>query len=67
MTTTQEIIQQQQEIIEQYRVVANTYKDSQDKLYEYINQIHQLLTTKDPIAIKTAMAHLSKLAEKAKQ
>lgn len=67
MTTTQEIIQQQQELIEQYRIIMNTYKDSQDKLYEYINQIYQLLTTKDPIATKTAMAHLGKLAEKAKQ
>ena len=67
MTTPQEIIKQQQELIEQYRLVANTYKDSQDKLYDYINQIYKLLLTKDPIAAKTAMAHLGKLAEKAKQ
>ena len=67
MTTQEEIIKQQQELITQYRLVMNTYKDSQDKLYEYINQIYQLLTTKDPIATKTAIAHLSKLAEKAKQ
>lgn len=67
MATPQEIIQQQQELIEQYRLVANTYKDSQDKLYDYINQIYKLLLTEDPIAAKTAMAHLGKLAEKAKQ
>lgn len=67
MTTQEEIIKQQQELIEQYRLVANTYKDSQDKLYDYINQIYKLLLTKDPIATKTAMSHLSKLAEKAKQ
>lgn len=67
MTTSQEIIKQQQELIEQYRLVTNTYKDSQDKLYDYINQIHKLLLTEDPIAAKTAMAHLGKLAEKANQ
>jgi dihydrodipicolinate synthase/N-acetylneuraminate lyase len=67
MTKLEEIIQQQQELIEQYKLLASTYKDSQDKLYDYINQIHRLLVTEDPIAIKTAMAHLGKLAEKAKQ
>ena len=40
MTTPQEIIQQQQELIEQYRVVVNAHGEAQEKLYQYINKIH---------------------------
>jgi len=67
MTTPQEIIQQQQELIEQYRVVANTYKDAQVKLYKYINELHKLLLTNDPKAMQMAVQHIGKLAEKANQ
>ena len=67
MTTSEEIIQQQQELIEQYRVVANTYKDAQVKLYKYINELHKLLLTNDPVSKEVAIDHIGKLAAKANQ
>ena len=67
MTTSEEIINQQQELIEQYRVVVETHKDAQIKLYKYINELHKLLLTNDPKAMQMAIEHIGKLAEKAKQ
>jgi hypothetical protein len=67
MTTLEEIIQQQQELIEQYRVVVKTHGEAQEKLYQYINQIHKLLLTNDPVSKEVAIDHIGKLAAKAKQ
>lgn len=67
MTTLKEIIQQQQELIEQYRTVVNAHGEAQEKLYQYINKIHKLLLTNDPVSKEVAINHLGKLAEKAKQ
>jgi len=67
MTTLEEIIQQQQELIEQYRVVVKTHGEAQEKLYQYINQIYKLLLTNDPASKEVAIDHIGKLAAKAKQ
>jgi len=67
MTTPQEIIQQQQELIEQYKAVVDAHTDAQQKLYNYINELHKLLVTKDPKSMQMAIEYIGKLAEKAKQ
>ena len=67
MTTLEEIVQQQQELIEQYRTVVNAHGEAQEKLYQYINKIHKLLLTNDPVSKEVAIDHIGKLAAKAKQ
>jgi hypothetical protein len=67
MTTQEEIIKQQQELIKGYKKVMDAYTNSHDRLYEYISRIHELLLTEDPVAVETAMTHIKRLAAKAKQ
>lgn len=65
MTTSEEIIQQQQELIAQYSSTLKAYKDAQETLYDYINKLHKLLITNDPQSMQIAIEHIGKLAEKA--
>ena len=67
MTTSEEIIQQQQELIAQYSSTLKAYKDAQETLYNYINKLHKLLITNDPKAMQIAIEHIGKLAERANQ
>lgn len=65
MTTSEEIIQQQQELIAQYSSTLGAYKDAQETLYNYISELHKLLITNDPKAMQMAIEHMGKLAERA--
>ena len=65
MTTSEEIIQQQQELIAQYSSTLGAYKDAQETLYDYISELHKLLITNDPKAMQMAIEHIGKLAERA--
>lgn len=65
MTTSEEIIKQQQELIAQYSSTLAAYKDAQETLYNYISELHKLLITNDPKAMQMAIEHIGKLAERA--
>ena len=67
MTTSEEIIQQQQELIAQYSSTLGAYKDAQETLYNYISELHKLLITNDPKAMQIAIDQIGKLAERANQ
>jgi hypothetical protein len=65
-TETLEIITQQQDLIEQYRLVVESYKDSKEKLYDLLEALLTTLKMDDPAAKTLVIKHLSKLVEERK-
>ena len=63
MTTIEEIVKQQQEVIEQYRVVLDAHKDSKEKLYKFLETILQTLEINSPDATALAIKHLTILVK----
>jgi hypothetical protein len=62
-TETLEIITQQQELIEQYRLVVESYKNSKEKLYELLEALLNTLKMDNPAAKALVIEHLTKLVE----
>ena len=65
-TETLEIITQQQELIEQYRLVVESYKNSKEKLYELLEALLTTLKMDDPAAKALVIKHLTQLVEERK-
>jgi len=63
---TLEIITQQQELIEQYRLVVESYKISKEKLYELLEALLNTLKMDNPAAKALVIEHLTKLVEEKK-
>jgi len=63
---TLEIITQQQELIEQYRLVVESYKNSKEKLYELLEALLNTLKMDNPAAKALVIEHLTKLVEEKK-
>lgn len=63
---TLEIIKQQQELIEQYRLVVESYKNSKEKLYELLEALLNALKMDNPAAKALVIEHLTKLVEEKK-
>jgi hypothetical protein len=62
-TETLEIITQQQDLIEQYRLVVESYKNSKEKLYELLEALLNTLKMDNPAAKALVIEHLTKLVE----
>lgn len=65
-TETLEIITKQQELIEQYRLVVESYKDSKAKLYSLLESLLKTLKMNDPAATALVIKHLTILVEERK-
>jgi hypothetical protein len=65
-TETLEIITKQQELIEQYRLVVESYKDSKAKLYALLESLLKTLKMNDPAATALVIKHLTILVEERK-
>ena len=65
-TETIEIITKQQDLIEQYRLVVESYKDSKEKLYELLEALLNTLKMDDPAAKALVIKHLTQLVEERK-
>lgn len=63
MTTMQEIITQQQELIEGYKAVLDSHKHSKETLYKLLEVIYASLQMNDPQITQNAIKHLGKLLE----
>lgn len=63
---TLEIITQQQELIEQYRLVVESYKNSKEKLYELLEALLNTLKMDNPAAKALVIEHLTKLVKEKK-
>jgi len=62
-TETLEIITQQQDLIEQYRLVVESYKNSKEKLYDLLEALLNTLKMDNPAAKALVIEHLTKLVE----
>lgn len=65
-TETLEIITQQQNLIEQYRLVIESYKNSKEKLYDLLEALLNTLKIDDPTAKALVIKHLTQLVEEKK-
>ena len=65
-TETLEIITQQQDLIEQYRLVVESYKTSKEKLYDLLEALLTTLKMDDPAAKALVIKHLTILIEEKK-
>jgi hypothetical protein len=65
-TETLEIITQQQDLIEQYRLVVESYKNSKEKLYDLLEALLTTLKMDDPAAKALVIKHLTQLVEERK-
>jgi len=65
-TETLEIITQQQDLIEQYRLVVESYKNSKEKLYDLLEALLSTLKMDDPAAKALVIKHLTQLVEERK-
>ena len=65
-TETLEIITQQQDLIEQYRLVVESYKNSKKKLYDLLEALLNTLKMDDPAAKALVIKHLTQLVEERK-
>jgi predicted nucleic-acid-binding protein len=63
---TLEIITKQQDLIEQYRLVVESYKNSKEKLYELLEALLNTLKMDNPAAKALVIEHLTKLVEEKK-
>jgi hypothetical protein len=63
---TLEIITKQQDLIEQYRLVVESYKNSKEKLYELLEALLNTLKMDNPAAKALVIEHLTKLVEERK-
>jgi hypothetical protein len=63
MTTIEEVVKQQQEVIEQYRVVLDCHKSSKEKLYQFLETIVETLEINSPDATALAIKHLTILVK----
>ncbi len=66
MTTIEEIVEQQQQVIEQYRLVVESHKDSKEKLYKFLETLLDTLKINTPEATALAVKHLTLLVEEKK-
>jgi len=65
-TETLEIMTQQKEIIEQYRLLLESYKNSKEKLYDILEAMLRTLETDEPNAKALVIKHLKLLVEERK-
>ena len=63
---TLEIITKQQDLIEQYRLVVESYKNSKEKLYELLEALLNTLKMDNPAAKALVIEHLTQLVEERK-
>lgn len=61
--TTSEIITQQQELIEQYRITLESHKNAREKLYDLLETLLETLKMNDPAATALVIKHLTILTE----
>jgi len=65
-TETIKLITQQQDLIEQYRLVVESYKTSKEKLYDLLEALLTTLKMDDPAAKALVIKHLTQLVEERK-
>ena len=63
---TLEIITKQQDLIEQYRLVVESHKDSREKLYDLLAKLLETLKMNNPAATELVIKHLTMLVEERK-
>ena len=63
---TLEIITKQQDLIEQYRLVVESHKDSRAKLYDLLAKLLETLKMNNPAATELVIKHLTMLVEERK-
>jgi hypothetical protein len=61
--TPLELIEKQQEVIEQYKLVVEAHNNSRDKLYNFLGTLLTTLKLDDPTAKDLVIKHLSSLLE----
>ena len=65
-TETLEIMTQQKEIIEQYRLLLESYKNSKEKLYDILEAMLRTLEIDEPNAKALVIKHIKLLVEERK-
>jgi uncharacterized coiled-coil protein SlyX len=63
---TLEIITKQQDLIEQYRLVVESHKNSREKLYDLLAKLLETLKMNNPAATELVIKHLTMLVEERK-
>lgn len=66
MTTPEEIIAQQRDVIEGYKSLVQAQDTSKETLYKFLEAIHASLLLNDPVMTENAAKHLGKLLESKK-
>ena len=67
MATQKEIIQAQSLKIQELQITISMQRETEWKLYNYLQELHKLLTDDNPEIVQAAIVSISKALEKAKQ
>ena len=67
MTTQKEIIQAQSLKIRVLEISLSMQRETEWKLYHYLEELHKLLTDDNPEIVNAAISDIKKALEKAKQ